>query len=89
MSLTGMETGYLDQHQAENIEQTLQDARSVNSSISALQELLQGCAPGYKITAGNMLHYIESVSPHLENVIDGLQVLHARAKPEAARHRGA
>jgi hypothetical protein len=87
MTLVGMETACVDQ--AENIEQTLQDARSVNSSISALHELLQGCSPGYKITAANMLTFIESMAPHLENVIDGLQVLQANARLAPRLHRSA
>ena len=55
---------------------TLVDAEHANMSVGALVELLSGCAPDHQLSAGLFLGLVVSVKAHLENVVDGLRVVH-------------
>lgn len=84
----GGDAAYFEDDQVETLDRTLVDARGVHATINALQELLQGCRPGHRVTASHMLGVVENVVPQLDNLMDGLQVLVHRARavrPRRAR----
>jgi hypothetical protein len=53
---------------------TLASAEDARTSVAALLELLRGCPPDYKLSAGLFLGLLVSVHAHLENVVDGVAV---------------
>jgi hypothetical protein len=67
----------------ECVTETLSDAQGAHLRIRALLELLRGCPPDYPLSAGLFIGLIESVRERMDNVVDGLQVVHKNA-PETA-----
>lgn len=60
----------------EMLADTQRDAEAARLSVSALAELLRGCPPDYQLSAGLFLGLVVSVQMYLENVVDGLRVVH-------------
>lgn len=57
-------------------EYLLVDAESAQGSVGALVEILSGCTPGQQVTGIFMRSLLLDVKMHLDNVVDGLRVLH-------------
>lgn len=49
-------------------------AEDAYRSVGALLELLNGCPPDYKLSAGLFLGLLVSVRANLENVVEGVAV---------------
>ncbi len=54
-------------------EYVLADAESAHRGVSALVELLSGCAPGQQVTGVFIRSLLMDVQMHLELVVDALQ----------------
>ncbi len=53
---------------------TLVCAEDARTSIAALIEMLRGCPPDYKLSAGLFVGLLVSVQANLDNVVDGVSV---------------
>lgn len=53
---------------------TLACAEDARTSVAALLELLRGCPPDYKLSAGLFMGLLVSVQANLDNVVDGVAV---------------
>jgi hypothetical protein len=53
---------------------TLACAQDARTSVAALIELLRGCPPDHKLSAGLFVGLLVSVQANLENVVDGVAV---------------
>ncbi len=59
---------------------THRDAEAARLSVAALAELLRGCPPEYPLSAGLFLGLVVSVQMYLDNVVDGLRVVHTAGR---------
>lgn len=66
---------------------TLICAEDARNSVAALIELLRGCPPDHKLSAGLFVGLLVSVQANLENVVDGVAV--AAGVPRAVPVAGA
>lgn len=53
---------------------TLICAEDARNSVAALIELLRGCPPDHKLSAGLFVGLLVSVQANLDNVVDGASV---------------
>lgn len=53
---------------------TLVCAEDARTSVAALIEMLRGCPPDYKLSAGLFVGLLVSVQANLDNVVDGVAV---------------
>lgn len=53
---------------------TLACAEDARTSVAALIELLRGCPPDHKLSAGLFVGLLVSVQANLDNVVDGVAV---------------
>ena len=53
---------------------TLACAEDARTSVMALIELLRGCPPDHKLSAGLFVGLLVSVQANLDNVVDGVSV---------------
>lgn len=53
----------------------LADAEAARCNVAALAEILKGCPPEYKISAYLFRSLLEMATAHLENTVQGVQLL--------------
>jgi hypothetical protein len=58
----------------DDLPDTLACAEDARTSVAALIELLRGCPPEHKLSAGLFVGLLVSVQCNLDNVVDGVSV---------------